>query len=127
MTKIVIAADCGNSRRKVFLKDFIVAFVKGDAEFIQSQIPDEILWEIAGARSIEGKENYSKHFSRHKLWKASELRIETVITHGPEASVSGRVITSDNSAYSFREVYRFRGAAGKTIRSMPSFIYKEKK
>ena len=125
MAKIQIQPDCGNAPRKLFLKELHIALAEGDLDFIKDAIPEQINWEIVGQKSISGKDDYLKALKGYKLWKAKELIVDTIITHGPDASVSGEVIASDKSTYKFCDIYRFKGAGGTTINAITSFLIKQ--
>lgn len=125
MGKISIQPNCGNSPRKQFLRDLNVAFVNGDEEYLLSNISENINWEILGKIKVAGQEDYLNAIMNHKLWKAKELVVDTIITHGPDASVSGTFISSDNSKYAFCDIYRFKGAGGFVINSIATFLIKQ--
>ncbi len=125
MGKIRIQPDCGNAPRKLFLKNLNVAIANGDNDFLINVIPQNINWEILGQIKVVGQEDYIKAIMLHKLWKAKELIIDTIITHGPEASVSGKLITDDNSKYAFCDIYRFKGAGGFIISSIATFLIRQ--
>jgi hypothetical protein len=125
MAKILLPRDCGNAPRKLFLIDFNVAFANGDMDFFQELIPDKIIWEIAGEQQISDKVSFLKDLKNRQLWKVKELVVESIITHGPEASVSGQVVAKDKSVYKFCHVYRFTRASGVTINSITTFVIKE--
>jgi hypothetical protein len=125
MAKIQIQPDCGNAPRKLFLKELNIALAKGDTAFIKDTIPELINWEIVGQKSATGKDDYLKALKEHKLWKVKELIVDTIITHGPDASVSGQIITSDKSMYKFCDIYRFKGAGGTSITSITTFLIKQ--
>ena len=122
MAKVQIQPDCGNAPRKLFLKDLQVAIANGDLSFVTDNIPDKIKWEIVGQKIITGQENYLKALRGTKHWKAKELIIDTIITHGPDASVSGQITTTNNSKFAFCNVYRFKNAGGTFINSFTTFL-----
>ena len=124
MAKITVQPDCGNAPRKLFLKDFNSALANGDIDFITANISEKINWEIIGQSSVTGKEDYLKALPRHQLWEVKELVINTIITHGPDASVSGEITTADKSKFAFCDVYKFKGAGGTTLNSIRTFIVK---
>jgi hypothetical protein len=124
MTKINIGTDCGNSPRKIFLKDLMVAMAKGDLNFVSENISENINWEIPGEGNSSGKENYLKKVAEHKIWKVNELVVDAIITHGPDASVSGFIKTNNNSVYSFCNIYKFKSAGGTTINAVKTFLIK---
>jgi hypothetical protein len=90
--------------------------------FLTTNISDTIHWEIVGKANVTGKDLFLKKILDHKLWKVKELVIDTIITHGTDASVSGQITTSDNSTFSFCDVYKLKGASGTTINSMKTFL-----
>ncbi len=122
MARISIQPNSGNAPRKLFLKNVTVALADGDVDFLTGNISETIHWEIAGERTVIGKEFYLKAITRHKLWKATELIIDKIITHGPGACVSGTFIGVDNSTFSLCDIYRFKGAGGTTIHSINTFL-----
>lgn len=124
MAKIQIQSDCGNAPRRLFLKELLTAFAEGNVKHIQDVIPENINWDIVGQKQITGLENYMKALKGHVLWKVKELVVDTIITHGPDASVSGQITTTGKSSYKFCEVYRFKGAGGTTIKSISTFLIK---
>ena len=48
MTKIISSPDCGNSPKMELLKEFNIAFAKGDVKFITESVTDDIVWNIIG-------------------------------------------------------------------------------
>ncbi len=126
MAKIEIQPDCGNSPRKGFLKELYVALANADIEFLKTNIPVNISWEVIGQKLITGKDEYLKAITGHKVWQPKQLTIETIITHGPDASVNGEIRTKDNLSYSFCDVFKFKGAGGTTINSIKSFVIEQR-
>jgi hypothetical protein len=122
MAIIDVKPDCGNAPRKQFLKDLNIAFINGDEEFLKNNIPEGIELILAGQKTVSGKNNFLTEINSYKNWKAKKLVIETIITHGPDASVSGQIITEDNSLYLFSDIYRFTSAGGAKIGSITRFI-----
>lgn len=107
------------------MKDFNVALAKGDISFLVENVQDKMSWEVAGNLTAQGKNEYLKATVKHQFWQVKELTVETIITHGPDASVSGQITTVSDTKFSFCDVYRFKGAGGLTIKSIKSFIIQE--
>jgi hypothetical protein len=124
MARVTVEPDCSNAPRKLFLKDWYPAMAKSDIGFIGKNIDGKISWRIAGVETVTGSENFFTASQRHHIWNVHELVIDTIITHGPDASVSGRGINRDQSAFLFCDVIRFKGAGGTTIQAISSFIAK---
>jgi len=121
MTKINIPTDCDNSPKKKFIKDFNIAFAKGDREFIIDHVSDDIIWLIHGDKKIEGKEDFIKEIRQMQNETADKLTLKSIITHGKEASANGEIKMNGNS-YMFCDVYVFKSASGKIIKTMESYV-----
>lgn len=122
MAKVTIQPDCGNAPRKVFLKNLYLSLANGDSALLMNHVQDNIHWQVPGKPTILGKENYLKAVVQHKLWKVKEMTIDTIITHGPDASVSGHIKGADNLKYAFCDIYRFKGAGGTTIHAITTLL-----
>jgi len=124
MVKIIVGADCGNSPKKLFLKDFNIAIAEGNTGFVRDGLSDDIIWEIVGDKVIEGKSAFIDHLIQLGSIRVSELIINNIITHGKEAAVNGTVILENGETHSFCDIYSFTGAKGNSIKSMSSYIIK---
>jgi len=121
MTKIDIPFDCGNSSKKTFLKDFNIAFAKGNVDFIVDHVSDDIVWTIHGDKKIEGKTAFSEEIHKIKEYRTDKLTLHSIITHGKEGSANGE-IRMGKKHYAFCDVYQFTNASGKIIQKMDSFV-----
>lgn len=124
MTKINVQPDCGNAPRKVFLKELYSALANGNSQLLSQNLQDNFIWQMIGQKQLSGKENYLNELSTQKIWKIRELTIETIITHGSDASVSGHIIANDNSKFCFCDVVKFKGFKGTKLNSITSFLIK---
>jgi hypothetical protein len=122
MPQIKIQPDCGNAPRKVFLKDLYISLAHGDNKILNNNIQDNINWQVTGQPLVTGKVNYLKALDGYQLWKVKEITVDTIITHGPDASVSGQITATDNLKYAFCDIYRFKGAGGTIINSITTFL-----
>lgn len=121
MTKINIPIDCDNSPKRKFIKEFNIAFAKGNANFIIDHVSEDIVWIIHGDKTIVGREDFTKEIHQMKNEVADELTLKSIITHGKEASANGEIKINSNS-YMFCDVYGFKGATGKIIKTMESYV-----
>lgn len=122
MTKITVSADCGNAPKKEFLKEINIAFAKGNSGFLIDSVTDYIVWNIIGDKKIEGKEKFSEELEKMKKKKASELRLDRILTHGKEGAVSGIIEMQDGKKYAFSDFYEFSGAKGAKVKSIISYV-----
>lgn len=125
--KVNCKEDCGNAPLKEKLRDFNIAFGKGDTPAIVSQLTDNIEWEMVGDKLITGKEAVAAELEKMKAYTATELTIDHIITHGRAASCNGSFVMENGEKYAFCDVYEF-DKSGKTarIRRMISFVIKLK-
>src|SRR5690625_485256 len=89
--KVICPIDCGNAPKKKILKELNIALAKNDTELIIGYINDEILWNIIGKPTIQGKESFLKEITQTATDKISELHIQHIITHGKETDVTGKL------------------------------------
>src|SRR3546814_823977 len=124
MVELEINADCGNSPRREFLKEFNSAFAKGDTAFIEANLDDEVSWHMVGDRTITGKPAFVAELELMKASPVKKLVLQTVVTHGRDASVSGEMHMATGEVYAFCDVYAFAKASGTTLKSITSYVIK---
>lgn len=124
MTKIISTPHCGNSPKMEFLKQFNVAFAKGNIKFLIESVTDDIVWNIIGDRKIEGKESFTEELKNMESVKASELVIDQVLSHGKEGAANGIMKMVDGKKYAFSDFYLFQGVKGKKIKAITSYCIK---
>ncbi|MRH99211.1 nuclear transport factor 2 family protein [Kriegella sp. EG-1] len=122
MTKIVSSPNCGNSPKMEFLKEFNIAFAKGDVAFLTESVTVDIVWNIIGDKKIEGKEKFIVELEKMKSEKVSELVLEQILSHGKEGAVNGILKMQDGKKYAFSDFYVFQGAKGTKIKAMTSYV-----
>lgn len=122
MTKITVIADCGNSPKMTFLKEFNIAFAKENTGFLVDSITDEVVWNIVGDKKITGKENFANELENKKKEKVVELELNQVLSHGKEGAANGIIKMQNGKKYAFSDFYQFKGAKGTKIKSITSYI-----
>lgn len=122
MTKIISSPNCGNSPKMEFLKEFNIAFAKGDVAFLINSVTDDIVWNIIGDKKIEGKERFTVELEKMKFKKVSELVLEQILSHGKEGAVNGTMKIQDGKKYAFSDFYVFQGAKGTKIKFITSYV-----
>ena len=122
MTKIISSPNCGNSPKMEFLKQFNIAFAKGNVAFLTERVTDDIVWNIIGDKKIEGKENFTAALEKMKNNIADELILDQVLSHGKEGAANGTMKMQDGKKYAFSDFYVFEGAKGTKIKSITSYV-----
>jgi len=110
MVNIIVQEDCGNAPKKAFLRDFIVAVVKGDNTFISGSTTDDICWNYVGNGCFNGKHDALAALKRLRSDEIRELVIHTIITHGYHGCVEGALKFADGKMLAFCDVYQFRAS-----------------
>ena len=120
-------ADCGNSPKREFLRDFTIAYAEGNHEFITQQIADDVVWKIYGDQRIEGREAFAAAMQEMSADKTDELTMHQIITHGKEGAVNGQFQMADGKQYAFCDVVTFTSAGKNTIRKIQSYVIQTEK
>jgi hypothetical protein len=121
MMRIVCATDCGNSPKRLLLRDFSSALARGSDARVLKYLTDDIVWEWVGAPPLRGKNVVAQMLKRMKQEARQELVIENIITHGGTGSVNGTMRLTNGRSYGFCHVFVFSGAAGKHIQRITSY------
>ena len=119
MTKITIEPDCGQAPKKELLRDFNVAFAKGDSAFTAQCVSDDIRWTIHGDRLLEGKARFSDYMNTMKNYVVEEMTLHSVIVDDDQGAVAGKM-KMNGIAYAFCDMYTFSPSED-TIREIRSY------
>lgn len=126
--KVFLDEDCGNSPRNLFLKNFTVAFTKGESKYVQQNITEDAKWDYIGNKVITGKDDFLKELLKSKFIKPKKIKIDSVISHGNTGAVSGFMDLENGRNYAFCHVFRLSGFPRKAIvKKISSFVIKVKR
>lgn len=114
------------TKNKEFLKKLNEAFAKNDADFVIQQVTDNIIWNVVGDFSVEGKEAFNQKLNEMISDEPYELEIHNIITHGRDAAVNGFMKSTDGKQYAFCDVYKFSGFKNTKISKMTSYVIEVK-
>lgn len=122
MTKITIQTDCGNSPKMTFLKEFNIAFAKGDVRYILSRVSEDVSWKLIGQWTRNGLTEFSRELESMEGQELKELVIDHVMSHGKQGAVNGILIREDGTKYAFADFYEFSNAKGSKIKSITTYM-----
>lgn len=121
--KVVCAENCGNSPKKLLLRDVTVDYWGSRGEMIVDHLAEDVVWSVVGGARHMGKEAVREHFTNHRGAEPAELIIHNIITHGNTAAANATVIMQDGSRIEYCDVYRFAGFGPKAkIKEITSYI-----
>lgn len=125
--KVICEEDCGNAPRKAQLRDFNIAFARANTEEILNYLTDNVVWHMAGKRTIEGKQAVAEFLKQMEDSPASELKIDYIVTHGTDCAATGQLTFPDGKVVDFGDFYIFAGhAKHKKIQLIKSFVVETK-
>ncbi|WP_339703419.1 nuclear transport factor 2 family protein [uncultured Marixanthomonas sp.] len=124
MTKIIASPNCGNSPKMEFLKQFNIAFAEGNVEFLIEGVTEGIVWNVIGDKKIEGIEAFTAELERMQAVKASELKLNQILSHGKEGAANGMMIMENGNKYAFSDFYVFQSTKGEKIKTITSYCIK---
>lgn len=122
MTRIIVSPDCGNSPKNIFLRDFTIAFAKGNIKSVLGQVTGDVRWTVIGDWSIQGKEELVGALEPFMNDKPVELTILHVVTHGKAGAVNGTVKLKSGKVRAFCDVYEFSSARGDRVQEITSYV-----
>lgn len=122
--EIRTAPDCGNSPKKILIRQLTVDFASYEVEKVKDYFADDIEWRLIGDKSIKGKEEFAEALEQMSNHKVSDLTIHSIITHGREASVNGEMVMGNNDRFAFADFYKFTSAASSKIEIITSYVIK---
>jgi limonene-1,2-epoxide hydrolase len=121
MTKVIIGEDCGNSPKNIFVQELTIALAKSDTKFIQSNVTDDVRWNLVGDSLIEGKEKIMEMLEQMKDDKAEELTIHHIATHGKAGVVDGTIKFKNGNTVAYCNVYEFSNSKGTSVKEIISY------
>jgi ketosteroid isomerase-like protein len=119
------------SKLEQFLEAINDAFARGDVDFFETNVTDDVRWELVGDEVTEGREALLAMMRSNEGGPLPELVVENVITHGNRAAVEGTMRLADKDgavkSYGFCDVYEMSGFTNPKIRSVKSYILETEK
>ncbi|HMI04863.1 MAG TPA: nuclear transport factor 2 family protein [Pedobacter sp.] len=113
--------DCGNAPRKILLQDFYKAVYRGETGYLMDFLHEQFVWEFPGGTIQTDKKAALAYLSQYYAARMQQLTITKMITHGPEAAVSGTVLTESGLEYHFCDIFTFSSAGSSMIKHVSSF------
>lgn len=121
MPQITVHADCEDSPKKQLLRDLNIAFAKADVEAIMAVLSDDIHWHIIGEVELRGADQVRDILLQMQSVRVRQLVIDSIITDGCEAAISGTVTPESGNKVAFCDICQFASPAGDRIKSMRSY------
>ena len=128
MAKITVEPDCGKAPKMALLRDFTSAFANGNASIIISNLADDVVWEMVGDQTLNGKAAAEKRLPEMLDGQIEDLNLENIITHGDTGAVNGTMKFRGGQTFSFCDFYNFTGhGKNAKIKKIQSYVVEIKK
>jgi hypothetical protein len=105
--KITISPDCGNAPKMEYIKDFNIAFVKGDVATILGFFADDIQWRIVGGKIWNGKKEIETALKTMTNGEPVELIVGNILSHGKLCAANGEIKYFGGNVVAFCDIYTF--------------------
>lgn len=112
---IVRSEDCKNSPKNGFAEEFAVQLLTGEKERLADLLSDDAELEIAGRKSVSGKNDVLAAAEKGLLGEIAALEIEFVLTHGRSGAANGRARVGRGWT-SFCVILRFENVKASRVR-----------
>jgi uncharacterized protein len=92
-------------KNKEIVRNVNKGFEAADADIILSYLTDDIRWEVPGAFTVTGKEEYRKQIFNDAFEKGPVITIKNEIAEGNYVAVEGRVENKMKNGHIFKAVF----------------------
>lgn len=92
--QINVEADCGNAPRKAHVRDWLIAFAKGDADAVCRDLADDVCWDVAGKQRYDGIGEVRTYVEKLTEEHVDELTICHLLSHGKQVAAEGTTTSS---------------------------------
>lgn len=129
--KNVIGYICNvecNSPRAEFIREYNSWFMNEDMDRIMAVLDDNIVWEVVGEVTVEGKtavrELFTKESDAEEKMDMIEQRVDGILIDGLWGSSFGTVIVANGDSYAFDDIIRFKDSEENKIEKIKTFMVK---
>jgi len=109
MTEIEVREDCSGVARKARLRDFNLAFIRGEIEETLRYVAEDVRWRLVGEGTIEGRDGMRAWLESMAGKSARRVVLESVVLDGDIAAVNGTYEMESGSTFEFCDLYEFAG------------------
>lgn len=120
MLEVFAQKDCGNSSKKLLLKNFYIVFVEKRIDELFLFLSEDIIWNTPKG-SFLGHDQIHELISDAINQPVQKLFLDQIITHGKDAAVRGKFTLGEKTKY-FSDFYEFQSAGSKKIKTINSYI-----
>lgn len=123
---VLCTLNCENAPKKKIILDYLIAAAAANQAVLETLLVDTLSWIKPGESQLEGKLPFIKAVINHRL-DLSSLEIQSILTHGREASAHGIITDKKGNKTYFSDVFLFSSSKKEAkIKQITSFVKTEK-
>ena len=119
-----------NSTKAEFIREYNSWFMTDDIDRIMAVMDDEIVWEMVGDITVEGKQAVREMLTKlpegEEKMDMIEERVDGILVDGLLGSSFGTVIMANGESYAFNDVLQFKDSEEIKIKKVKTFMIKFK-
>lgn len=123
----ICKVEC-NSPKAEFIREYNSWFMTDDLDRIMAVLDDDIVWEMVGDLTVEGKsavrELLSKPAEGEEKMDMIEERVDGILVDGLLGSSFGTGIMANGDTYAFDDIIKFKDSDEIKIEKIKTFMIK---
>lgn len=120
--EVYAKADCGNSPKNLFLKDFTIALARGDADYVLERVSDNLVWIDVGTPGNKGLDDIRQELIKNQTGRIVKIELSRALSHGKAGAVDGILQMADGRHLAFCCIFEFASAKADRISLIKSFV-----
>ena len=116
-----IPLNCDNAPKKRVIRDFNIAFARGEVAAILDFLAEEVEWDIVGNKVLQGRPAVAAELHNMSAIEIQNLSLDMILTHGKFGAAVGSLTTVHGEVFRFSDTYEFVSAGKHTIQRFISF------
>lgn len=112
---------CNDSPRRKLIVQLHIGFAEGRMAKVMPFLSDDVVWDMAGGKTLHGSGEVSDFLLRLQQQKADRLVIQHMVTHGKLAACNG-ILQFGSRELRFAGFYEFTSAGSATVKKITSYV-----
>ena len=114
------------TEKERFIREFNHAFSIRDTEFLAAKVTEDVVWNMVGDQTIQGKSAVLSKIREMGKDMELEIEVQRIISHGIDVAVEGTMAFNQNKGerrkFAFCDTYKFSGFKNPKIKYINSYI-----
>ena len=120
--EVFAKADCGNSPKNLFLKDFTIALARGDVDYVLERVSNNLVWIDVGMPGNKGLDDIRQELIKNQTGRIVKIELSRALSHGKAGAVDGILQMADGRQLAFCIIFEFASAKADRISLIKSYV-----